>query len=184
MDRAVILRGAGVLALLAAIVWVFLWLNPPAGGESTAVTLDQPAGELPEIGAPAPGFTATTLTGEEIQLSDLEGKPVWLIVNATWCTSCRAEIPDIQQIASSELGEEVEILSVYLGESAPVVADFSERLGLTYTSIPDPASTISQAYAVPAIPVHYFIDSEGVLRSIEIGSLGLNQMQEHLTALG
>nr|NLD41818.1 TlpA family protein disulfide reductase [Actinomycetales bacterium] len=183
MRRTAVLQGAGVLALLVAIVGLFLWLNPPATGTTSSVTLDEPAGTLPEIGAPAPGFTATTIEGEEFRLSDLQGRPVWVVVNATWCTSCRSEIPDIQQIAQSELGDEVEILSVYLGEDTPTVTEFAERLGLTYTNVPDPGKGISQAYAVPAIPVHYFIDPHGVLQAIEIGTIGHSQMVSHLESL-
>ncbi|MDO5494116.1 MAG: TlpA disulfide reductase family protein [bacterium] len=183
MRRSVILQGAGVLALLAAIVGIFLVLNPPAGGSSSSVTLDQPVGELPVIGEPAPLFSATTLDGEEVRLADYQGTPVWLIVNATWCTSCRAEIPDIQRIADSERGEDIQILSVYLGEGEEIVSEFNERLGITYTSVPDPANGISAAYAVPAIPVHYFIDAEGVTRSIEIGSISHSQMEAELDAI-
>ncbi|HZK05235.1 MAG TPA: TlpA disulfide reductase family protein [Actinomycetaceae bacterium] len=179
--RTRVVQGVGVLIALAALVVVFFWLNRPGAADGvSAVDVEDSAGTLPTVDQPAPGFTATTIDGEEISLDGFEGRPVWLIVNATWCSSCRSEIPDVQAIQASDLGDQVEILSVYIGEDAAAVSQFAERLGLTYRNVPDPDSAISAVYSVPGIPVHYFIDSDGVLRAIEIGSLGISRMEEQL----
>lgn len=132
------------------------------------------------MGSAAPDFTLTSTEGAEVTLSELRGEPVWIVFNATWCTSCRSEIPDIQAVEESG---DVTILSVYMGEDAGTVSEFAERLGLSYLNLPDPDGEISGAYAVPGVPMHYFIDAEGFIRSVQFGSLGLDRMQDEVTAL-
>lgn len=179
------IHGALVLGALAALVAVFFWLNPPGGagdaGGVSSVELELDGQKL-AIGDPAPEFSATTVQGEQISLAGFRGQPVWVVVNATWCASCRSEIPDIKA-AHAEFGDQVAILAIYLGEDEATVSEFAERMGLEYRNIPDPDSAISRAYAVPGIPVHYFIDGAGILRSIEIGSLGEAGIRSQLEAL-
>lgn len=88
------------VALLAAVTMAVLvaaafWPRPggePGGG----VQVSGSGAARPVVGAPARDFTATTLEGKTVSLSTLRGRPVWLAFVATWCSSCRAEAPDVQ----------------------------------------------------------------------------------------
>lgn len=57
----------------------------------------------------APAFVVTTLTGEEINLSDFRGRPVIIWFMATWCPSCRIMGDVISRVA---LDREVEVIVV------------------------------------------------------------------------
>ena len=41
----------------------------------------------------APPFTLKSLDGKTIALSDFKGKPVLLVFWATWCDTCKEELP-------------------------------------------------------------------------------------------
>ncbi len=86
-----------------------------AGGDGTLVDVAG-TGDVPEVGALAPDFTAVTLDGDEVTLSEFRGRPVWLTFGATWCASCRVEAPDIQ--AAYEESDDTVVLAVYLSEDA------------------------------------------------------------------
>ena len=158
-----------VVAVVAVAALAFVLLGRGSGPGAAA-----PVGAL-VVDSPAPGFTATTITGDEVSLSELAGEPVWLVVNATWCASCRSEAPDIQAVHET-VGDTATIIAVYAGEAEATVQPFADRLGLTYLQIPDPDRLISTAYLVPGVPVHYLIDGDGVLRHIEFGALGADRI--------
>ena len=95
----------GVTALAIGIGW---WVMRPDPAENQVSDVEvagvQPA---PQVGEVAPGFTATATNGEEVSLVALSGRPVWLVFMATWCSACRAEMPDVQA-ASEALQKDME----------------------------------------------------------------------------
>ena len=174
-----------VLAVVTALVLAGAWvMNRSQAQDAAATPVDVVAGDAPppEVGAPATDFEATTTDGRQVRLSELEGRPVWLSFVATWCSSCRAEAPDIQDAWEQSDGR-VEMVSVYLAEGAEQVSTYAERLGMTYPQVADPQNAISGQYRVIAVPSHVFIDADGVVRSTHVGVLTPAQMQEALAAV-
>ncbi|MDO5534650.1 MAG: TlpA disulfide reductase family protein [Propionibacteriaceae bacterium] len=174
------------IAVVAAVVvgggW---WVSRPTtyGGSDAVTTVSLPgAAVAPVVGDPAPDFTATTTTGESITLASLRGRPVWLTFGASWCAPCRVEAPDIQAAhAASTHG--VQVVAVYLGEDAPTIQAFADALGLTYPHIPDPDRTLAAAWGVNGIPVHWFLDADGVVRATRVGIVGPEQIETVLGSL-
>lgn len=151
-----------------------------AGGDGTLVDVAG-TGDVPEVGALAPDFTAVTLDGDEVTLSEFRGRPVWLTFGATWCASCRVEAPDIQ--AAYEESDDTVVLAVYLSEDADDVRPYVERLGMTFTHLPDPDERLASRFHVIGVPMHYFIDREGVVRALKFGVLSRPQMDAELAAI-
>mgnify|MGYP001590272289 CR=1 FL=1 len=52
---------------------------------------------MPAVGDLAPDFELQTLSGESIQLSKLQGRPMLLNFWATWCGPCSQEIPLLRE---------------------------------------------------------------------------------------
>ncbi|MBK7820669.1 MAG: redoxin domain-containing protein [Tessaracoccus sp.] len=166
------------LVLVTALVvgGVFLVQGMPESAPAAAVSADDAA---PKVGAAAPDFKAFDIDGNPVTLSDLKGQPVWLLFQATWCSSCRAELPDVEAMS-----DRVEVVSVYLKEDRDTVSDYAERLGLTIRSTPDPIGEISLKYLTTSVPTHFFIDADGAIASVAKGALSLAEMEEHLAKVG
>ncbi len=187
----------GVVALVVlAAVWGVAAIRSKDGGASggassgsggelegaTAVETPDTGAPAPKIGEPAPLFTATDTAGDKVDLESLRGGPVWLVFNATWCADCRAELPDVQE-AHQEFGDQVQIVGIYLSDSESQVVDYAERLGLTFEQIADPSSELGALYRVMAVPTHYFLDAEGTVAAIDIGTLSPKAIKENLESL-
>lgn len=56
-------------------------------------------------GSLAPDFTAKTIDGKALSLSDLRGKYVFLDIWASWCAPCRREIPFVKQALAEAKGK-------------------------------------------------------------------------------
>jgi thiol-disulfide isomerase/thioredoxin len=182
MASVVILLVTGTLILAAAVL-----SNPRLGdattGGFTPVTIDgQPAGVAPVVDQPAPDFLAAMTDGTEVRLSDLRGKPVWLTFGASWCQPCRAENPDILATANAN-ADGVTVVQVYMSEDATTVKDYTDRVGITYITVPDPGERLAALYRILGIPSHFFIDAQGVLRQMKVGSLDPVSMQAALDAI-
>jgi peroxiredoxin len=180
-----------VLAVTAVVIVVVAVL---ANGQSSATTdtggltpVSLPGtatGAAPVVGKLAPDFTATTADGKPFRLSDLKGHPVWLTFGASWCQPCRAENPDIQATFDKVKGSGVQVVQVYMAEDAKTVTDYTNRVGITYTKVPDPDQRLADGYRILGIPTHYFIDSSGVLRQMKIGSLDPASMEAAVKGIG
>lgn len=163
----------GLIAATALVVaGVFLVRGMPG---PTPTVADEAS---PKVGAAAPDFKAFDVEGNPVTLSELKGQPVWLLFQATWCSSCRAELPDVEA-----LSERVEVVSVYLKEDRETVADYAERLDLSIGSVPDPIGEISLKYLTSSVPTHFFIDADGKVASVAKGVLSLAEMEEHLAGI-
>ena len=181
-----------ILVTALAIIGALLLIRQPwrddggSGGQgegaSTPVDIDLPAGQAaPKVGQPAPDFTATTIDGQTLTLSEAD-QPVWLLFGATWCTNCRLEAPDVAAIAEAYQGR-AQVVAVYIGEDAGTVQRYADRVGLAYPQIADTADTIAAAYAVMGIPAHFFIGTDGTIGKIAVGQLSRASAAGELDAL-
>ncbi|GAB78809.1 Peroxiredoxin [Austwickia chelonae] len=186
----------GVLLVTLVLVMGGAYLvNRPAGDTSTPTAQGTEklspvqlkggaSGPAPKVGEPAPEFSSATADGQEISLSQYAGRPVWLTFGASWCSACRAEFPDVQATHAAAKPDGLAVIGIYLSEEASSVKEFTQRLKLDFTHVPDPQTRIASAYRVMGVPAHVFIDKEGVVRSIDSGILSHDQIKERLAKIG
>lgn len=176
-----------VLAVTTVAILVGVWLVQggwkDADGATSAVDLTgDVAAAAPAVGAVAPDFAATATDGAAIRLSALQGKPVWLVFGATWCSNCRAEAADIEAVHQA-FGDQVTVVTVYVGEAAATVTDYAARLGLTSAQIADESTALGSLYRVLGIPTHYFIAADGTVAAIRVGGLSQQAATDELNDL-
>ena len=153
------------------------------------------ARKAPTQGDAAPAFAGTDIDSRQVSLTELRGRPVWLMFVATWCTGCRTEMPDVRDAVTAH-GDDVQVVVVYVGESASAVRSYSDRVGNRggdhggsggdgggLTEVADQSQEISAAYGVMGVPSHFFIDGDGVVRETHVGLLGPDQMARSIEAL-
>ncbi len=119
--------------------------------------------EGPRVGFRAPHFSAPSLQGNSLTLSDYKGKVLMINFWATWCVPCRVEMPSMEQLYDKFGGNEFEILAISGGESQKVVWPFVEDLKLSFPILLDEQFQIHGQYQVTAIPSTYLVDKSGVI---------------------
>lgn len=153
----------GVLALGA--IWTIAWRAPVA---ATSGSAPPPS---PREGFTAPDFTLELLGGGQTTLFNLRGKVVLVNFWATWCPPCRAEMPAIEKVYRSFKPLGLEVLAVNLTDqdSEAAVAAFIRELGLTFPIPLDRSGEVSARYTLRGLPSSFFIDRQGVIRSVVVG---------------
>ena len=121
------------------------------------------------IGEPAPAIVGTTLDGEPFDLGALRGRPVIVNFWGPSCVPCREEFPQFLAKLEEHSGDGLAIVGVLTDDPEAPARDFIAEYGATWPTVLDPDKAFKSAYRVAARPQTYFIDGQGVLRSIQIG---------------
>lgn len=110
---------------------------------------------------PAPDFVLKDLAGNAVRLHDLKGKVVLLNFWATWCPTCRFEMPSMESL-HKELGPKgLVILAVALRESAVDVQPVYREHDLTFTALLDGDARASELYDIWSLPTTFVINKQG-----------------------
>jgi thiol-disulfide isomerase/thioredoxin len=133
----------------------------------------------PTVGGIAPDFTLLNLEGEPVSLSDYRGKQVIINFWATWCGPCRVEMPALEAAYQENIPDLV-ILAVNIMETPDVVAKFFWELSLSFEPVLDSEGLIHEIYQVRGFPSSFFVDDEGVIKSIVIGLLTEETLKDNL----
>ncbi|HRT62360.1 MAG TPA: TlpA disulfide reductase family protein [Syntrophales bacterium] len=109
----------------------------------------------------APDFVLKDLKGADVRLSDYKNRPVLLVFSTTWCRYCRDEIPHIKKLHASYGRKNLEIINIFVQETAGKVAAFAEKHELPYRVVLDADGQVADRYDVKGVPTIVFIDREG-----------------------
>ena len=111
----------------------------------------------------APDFTLPNAAGKKVSLRDYRGKVVFLNFWATWCESCREEMPSMERLYKEFKGQGLEIVAVNVKEKRQDALAFAKELNLTYPVLLDPEGEVGLLYGAFGLPVTYLIDRKGVV---------------------
>ena len=173
------LRTILVLTILLSILLSFAGCITITGEETVPETTTAfspgstpTVGVAPRVGWLAPGFELADLDGQSVSLESLRGQYVMLNFWATWCGPCRAEMPFIQEIYKSPdwPAQGLSIVAVNVGESASQAEAFMDEFGFEFRVLLDSASRTAAAYNIRGIPSTFFIDRDGIIRDIRVGT--------------
>ena len=109
--------------------------------------------------AVAPDFSGHTLDGEQVSLSDYQGKIVVLNFMATWCGTCMAEGPEIDQFYRDNK-DRVAFLAIAVRDNEESLRSAMAEMGWSFPVMSDGTRTAA-AYGVAFIPTTLVIDTEG-----------------------
>ena len=124
-------------------------------------------------GSLAPEINLKSLTGDQITLSKLEGRPVLVNFWATWCGPCREEFPALQRAYKKYQDKGFIIVGVNFQDenSDQGVLTFVRNSVVTFPIVRDTGERLGRIYNVRGLPTSFLIDKTGTIRSIVVGSV-------------
>lgn len=136
------------------------------------------------VGDEAYDFSLLDREGNEIKLSALKGKVIFINFFTTWCSFCKQEMPHIQEVYDQYKDKDIVILAVDVLAAEKVdiegVNKFIDELGYTFPILYDVDGTISVRYNVSALPTTYIIDKEGFIADFIEGAMDKKTMVEKI----
>jgi thiol-disulfide isomerase/thioredoxin len=145
-----------------------------AGKFDAANNTNLPKSEYPAAPVPIMEAQLTKIDGTNFKLADYKGKVLLVNLWATWCGPCKAEMPEFVklQAANQEKGFEVIGLNVEEDETADILKEFGEKMGINYPLVKGEVSLAREFLKiskVDAIPQSFLIDRNGKLVGVFVG---------------
>ena len=163
----------------------------PSGSEapSGSVAPSAPAASggatgLFHIGEPAPALVVPQVGGGTINLENLKGKPVWVNFWATYCPPCVDEFPLMNGFAIRHAKDDLVVLAIDFKEDEGTVASFADGLNTTFPLGLDKDGAVADRWKAAAVlPVHFWIDRDGIVRDGAAGGIGPDIMVRGLRSI-
>jgi thiol-disulfide isomerase/thioredoxin len=174
---------------VVAITGILLTLaTAPLGSVGPGLPLPEPGAYL--LRSPLPGlnpgeaapelivtrsdgtvFQLTDLQGRPIRLADLRGKVVWLNFWASWCPPCQSETPQLRTLDQTYRDRGLALIAVQVQQTVDDGQRYAQTYSLGYRIGADVSGDILHEYRVFALPTQFFIDVNGVVRTIVNGPM-------------
>jgi thiol-disulfide isomerase/thioredoxin len=149
----------------------------------SAVPSDDLAAAL-GVGSPAPSLVVPQVGGGTIDLANLKGSPVWVNFMGTYCPPCQDEFPLMNGFAARYADDGLVVLAIDVKEEEGVVAAFGDSLGATFPlGLDSDGSAAERWNATAALPVHFWIDEDGIVRDAAFGGIGADIMAQGLQTI-
>lgn len=141
-----------------------------------ALVLLTPGNQFTSEGLPDQVFT--NLDGEELQLTEFQGKPLVINMWATWCPPCRREMPMLE---SFENDDRVQLIMINQGESPVAVDQFLRSQNLSFNTILiDIHQKAGRIFRAPGLPATVFYNAKGEQIDRHFGELSRAQIERFI----
>lgn len=149
--------------------------SPPTSGDPGAAFM---------VGQPAPPLIVPQVGGGTIDLANLRGQPVWVNFMGTYCPPCVDEFPLMNGFAVRYADDGLVVLAIDVKEEEGIVAAFADGLGVQFPLGLDSDGAAADAWgAAAALPVHFWIDADGIIRDGALGGIGPDIMAQGLQTI-
>jgi cytochrome c biogenesis protein CcmG, thiol:disulfide interchange protein DsbE len=171
-------RAAGI-AITSVVVLVVLLVG------AVLVAAQRPGDGLPADarGATAPPFVLPTLGGDELALEALADGPVVLTFWASWCTTCKADVPKLQRTVDTWGDEGVTVVGVVIDDTLVAARAAADQAAMRYPSVFDADGDVKAAYGVVGTPETFLLAPGGQVVDRWIGPLPAYELDLRLAAL-
>ena len=139
-----------------------------------------------EEGKLAPSFEATTIKGEKLSLAEQTGKTVMIHYWATWCPTCREEIPIFNAYFKKHQKDGLVMIFVSIDEPNDL-SKVKEMMKLYEFPIAMEQDTKAKGYGrIWRIPLTFVVDKKGILRKnawFDDGNINEAVLEKYITPL-
>lgn len=165
------------LFLVSIVIGIATLLFPPLQVGRTASPSQPDCPSCPSFGVQrfqvkkeAPAFSLNSLDGKQISLSDFKGKPVLLTFWATWCDSCKEDIPLLEKFFAGKRDQLAILLITIDGERKKAVQKIISENNISLPVVLLLKEKVMDHYMVRGwVPQTFLIDREGMLLGKIVG---------------
>lgn len=141
-------------------------------------------------GSTVPDFTLTTLEGETLTLSEVEGKYIFIDFWASWCVPCRNSFPHLKEKYAKYKKDGFNVVAVGTSDIGSKWEKAIKEDKTVWNHVFDGDRSIvgrkgdygevAKAYSVPFLPTTFLVDDKGVIIGRQLRGKELDAKLEEL----
>jgi len=135
------------------------------------------------VDSPAAAFTLQDLDGKPLSLASYRGKVVLLNFWATWCTPCRAEIPQFVEYQNRYGQQGLQLLGISMDDDVTPVREFYQQFKMNYPVAIGNANLAESYGGVLGLPVTFLIGRDGRIAAKYVGATDMTALQQKIESL-
>ncbi|HXK22416.1 MAG TPA: TlpA disulfide reductase family protein [Myxococcota bacterium] len=123
-----------------------------------------------DVGAPAPNCALTSLDrGQRYELSEFEGKVLWVDFWASWCGPCAESFAFLDSVDREFRAQGLQMVGINVDEQPQDAMSFLEKHPVSFTQTADASGRCPREFGVEGMPASYLVDRDGRIRHIYLG---------------
>lgn len=131
---------------------------------------DKSGSTLIKVGQQVPKFSFVTISGDSVNIRNVEAEIILLNFFATWCPPCLQEMPKLESdIWEKYKDRGLKVYCIGREHTKSELKKFAAKNNYSLPMVPDPERQIYAKFAEKYIPRNIIIDKEGKIILQEIG---------------
>lgn len=141
------------------------------------------AGSFQPLPERMPNFEAIEIDGGRTTFEDCRGKATLIVLSASWCPACIAELPTLNTLYREFSAKGLRIIMVSEDDNVKTASRFKKKYGMPWTMVHWNYDLMNTLGNPRVIPVSYLIDEDGKIDYVEAGIIDEKRMTRAIKAL-
>lgn len=128
-------------------------------------------------------FTAINVEAGRTTYQELKGTATFIVLSASWCPACMAEIPMLKNLHNEFAGKGLRILMVSEDDNVKIAARFKKKYNLPWTVIHWNYDLMKLLGNPKFIPVSYLVDDQDNIVQIHSGIFKEDEVRKDIAKI-
>lgn len=119
----------------------------------------------------APDFAVTTLDGKTITKASLQGKPALLMFWASWCGTCRHELPNVKALYEQHNAKGLQAVAIGFQDEEADIREYVKAHHSTFVfpAAYDSRNQVAALFRARGTPTFVLLDAHGRVAMVHVG---------------
>ncbi|MHB8949263.1 MAG: TlpA family protein disulfide reductase [Rhodoferax sp.] len=130
-----------------------------------------------EVGSVLRDVPMQGLSGPSHLLSHYRGKPLIINVWASWCGPCQQEMPSLERLARSRLGQQFAVIGISTDDYRDAALGFLKRYPSSFSHYIDSQLALENMLGANRLPLTLLVDAQGRVLAKHVGAKEWDSLQ-------
>lgn len=106
---------------------------------------------------------------KEFNLTQYQGKVIYLDFWASWCKPCQKSFPWMNELQEKYPSDQFEVVTINLDKKASNMDEFLKNIPANFTIYHDASGEIARQFKLPGMPTSFILDKQGKVVKKHVG---------------